>query len=383
MAPSSLTPPTVGLVVNPIAGLGGQAGLHGTDAPDAPQRALSLGIRPMASIRAAAALAELDDVKLLTAGGVMGADAALLAGHDCSIIYTPPAPRTEALDTRRAVTALRQAGADLILFAGGDGTARDVMQGADGAPALGVPAGVKMHSSVFALSPRAAGVTARHFLATPHRPTSWREVLDVDFHWQPVLHGEMRVPDQPRRVQRPKQRLSAGENLAALGHALAEELEEGVTYLVGPGRTAKSVLGDLGLETGLLGVDVLRDRRVVRADASEDQLAQALSTAHKLRLLISPVGGQGFLLGRGNQQLSTRILKRTVRDGMRVASPLSKLMALGGRPLLIETDDVELATLFRPYVRVLIAPGREILYPVRIEYWKSPRRVKPVPASTP
>ncbi|MGA0121568.1 MAG: ATP-NAD kinase family protein, partial [Gaiellales bacterium] len=144
----------IGLVVNPVAGLGGAVGLKGTDG--LVEEALARGAVPRASDRAAAAIAALPaDVPVATAAGAMGEDALQRAGRTPALLVPGGALTTTADDTRQAVRALADAGVELLLFAGGDGTARDVCAAVgDATPALGIPAGVKIQSAAFAESPR-------------------------------------------------------------------------------------------------------------------------------------------------------------------------------------------------------------------------------------
>lgn len=186
----------LGLVVNPIAGMGGRVALKGTDGPEALRLARARGAVPVAPQRAARALAQLalqaPDVRLLAAPGPMGADLALGAGLHTEATSGTPTDDTSAADTRDAAAEMRARGVDLLLFAGGDGTARDIHAaiGAD-LPLLGIPTGVKMHSGVFAVSPAAAGTAAAAYLRAPALHEA--EIVDED-----RLYGVVRVPRQPR-----------------------------------------------------------------------------------------------------------------------------------------------------------------------------------------
>ncbi|MFB8036799.1 ATP-NAD kinase family protein, partial [Streptomyces sp. NPDC056004] len=329
----------VGLVVNPVAGLGGRVGLGGTDGPDRARTALSLGARPLAGARAAAALGELaaragepdrNGLLVVTAAGRLGADSVAATGLTERIVYAAGAGRdTSAADTAAAVRAVVAEGVDLLLFAGGDGTARDVF-GALGSPGsssspgvvpcpvLGVPTGVKMHSAVFAVSPRAAGEVAAAWLArTGGVRLRDAEVMDRDEdalgegRVTSRLFGWLPVPDVPVRVQQRKTGSTAASPGAVGGIAaeVAERVGEGLLVL-GPGGTTRAVAAALGADVSLTGVDALALRpghppRIVARDAGEDTLL-ALGPAW---IALSPIGGQGFLLGRGNQQISPRVLR--------------------------------------------------------------------------
>lgn len=377
----------VGLVVNPVAGLGGRVGLGGTDGPDRARTALSLGARPLAGARAAAALGELaartgetarDGLLVVTAAGRLGADSVAAAGLTERIVYAAGAGRdTSAADTAAAVRAVVAEGVDLLLFAGGDGTARDVL-GALGSlaevpcPVLGVPTGVKMHSAVFAVSPRAAGEVAAAWLA---RAGGVRlrdaEVMDRDEdalsegRVTSRLFGWLPVPDVPVRVQQRKTGSTAASPGAVGGIAaeVAERVGEGLLVL-GPGSTTRAVAAALGADVSLTGVDALALRpghppRIVARDAREDTLL-ALGPAW---IALSPIGGQGFLLGRGNQQISPRVLRAAGgRERLLVLCTEAKLAALGGRPLLLDTGDDALDAELSGHLPVITGRRRTSLY---------------------
>ncbi|SFY06176.1 NAD(+)/NADH kinase [Streptomyces atratus] len=374
----------VGLVVNPVAGLGGRVGLGGTDGPDRARTALSLGARPLAGARAAAALGELaarageparDELLVVTAAGPLGAESAAAAGLTERIVYAAGTGRdTSAADTAAAVRAVVAEGVGLLLFAGGDGTARDVL-GALGdvpCPVLGVPTGVKMHSAVFAVSPRAAGEVAAAWLARTGRVrVRDAEVMDRDEdalgegRVTSRLFGWLPVPDVPVRVQQRKTGSSAAlpEAVGGIAAEAAERVGAGLLVL-GPGSTTRAVAAALGADVSLTGVDVLALRpghppRVVARDAGEDALL-ALGPAW---IALSPIGGQGFLLGRGNQQISPRVLRAAGgRERLLVLCTETKLAALGGRPLLLDTGDDALDAELSGHLPVITGRRRTSLY---------------------
>ena len=262
-----------------------------------------------------------------------------------------------------------------MLFAGGDGTARDVAAAmTTDVAALGIPAGVKMYSPVFAVSPRAAGGVAAAWLAVEGGrglPVQQREVLDVDeeelhrVRVEPRLFGTLAVPHRPGRTQARKAATPAGEEAAVRGaaRAAASAMQPGVRYLLGPGGTMTELARVLGVPKSPLGVDVVLDGRIVRARASEaellDEIRRGPATA-----VVTVIGGQGFLLGRGNQQLSARVIRAIGDDPLLVVAPEQKLIDLGGRPLLVDTGDAEVDAALAGFARVITGPGTTSIYPV-------------------
>lgn len=365
----------LGLVVNPVAGLGGPAGLKGSDGTATQELARARGAEPHAGGRAVRALrvlaATLPDVVVLTASGPMGADAVAAVGLRTDVVWTPAASATRGADTTAATAAVVAAGAGLVLFVGGDGTARDVVAGnAADALVLGVPAGVKMYSSCFAVSPEAAGATAVRWL-TEGVPTREAEVLDIDEEalrtgrTEPRLHALVRVPawasrTQARKAPTPESEAAAVQAAAA---GLRAGLEPGVRYLLGPGGTLAELGRQLGLDVSPLGVDVVLDGELLARDASEAELLTHV-TAGPARAVVTVIGGQGFVLGRGNQQLSPRVLRALASDPLLVVATQQKLLDLAGRPLLVDTGDPELDAGFAGHVRVVTGPGSVAVYPI-------------------
>ncbi|GII62508.1 hypothetical protein Skr01_25930 [Sphaerisporangium krabiense] len=373
---------TVGLVVNPVAGLGGPAGLKGSDGADVQREALARGSVPRAGARAARAvralLAAAPGVRLVTMAGAMGEDSVRAAGGSPRLTgEARPAGATSAADTRAAVAAMAEA--DLVLFAGGDGTARDVLDalrplGADAPAVLGVPAGVKVYSGCFAVSPAAAGLVAAGY--TPGAVAE-AEVVDLDEELYrdglvgPRLYGTVRVPADARRLSGRKTGSSAAGPGSAEGVAreVVSRMRPGVRYALGPGATTMAVGRELGLATTLLGVDVVEAGprpRLLGADVTEARLFD-LVRGHEALLVLSVIGGQGFVLGRGNQQISPRVLRAVARGGpgrraLVVLATQQKLAGLRGRPLLADTGDPDTDLGLAGHVQVITGHHESTVY---------------------
>lgn len=366
--------PSAGLIVNPVAGLGGAVGLKGSDGADLQARARSLGAVPHAAERAGRALTRLECrtpvVTIVAAPGELGANVA--ATHSLPVDVLPIPVRTgptTADDTRAAARELVSRGVDLILFAGGDGTTRDLHDAVgDAVPVLGIPTGVKMHSGVFATTPESAGDAAAAFLAAGDAAlTREGEVVDLDEELDGViatrLYGALRVPDDPHRVQPMKASapsVSDEAALAAVCASIADGMDPRRLYVVGPGTTMRRVLERLGLEKTLLGIDVVRAGRLVAADASEQQLLELLED-EPATLVVGVVGGQGALVGRGNQQLSPAVIRRIGAENIEIVADLHKLLALDPPALHVDTGDPALDEELCGYRRVHVAPGRTLV----------------------
>ncbi len=365
----------LGLIVNPVAGLGGRVGLKGSDGAEIQRRARELGAEPHAHDRAVEALARLrqvDELEIVTYPDEMGENAARAVGFEPTVLGLITPGATTAEDTREAAREMQQHGVDLLLFAGGDGTARDVYEaiGSSGLPALGIPAGVKIHSAVYATHPRSAGELAALYLQGRVAELREAEVMDIDevaFRQGSLsarLYGYLRVPFRSRLVQSQKVP-SSGEaaSLAAIAEDVAAKMEPGVLYILAPGTTTRAIAEALGVEKTLLGVDVVesgqwsvdsgqREVRLVAADVNEAELL-ALIEGREARIVVTPIGGQGYLFGRGNQQISPRVIERVGPENVVVVSTPDKLHALGTAPLLVDTGDRAVDETLSGYVMVV------------------------------
>ncbi|MEU4698521.1 ATP-NAD kinase family protein [Nonomuraea dietziae] len=392
----------VGLVVNPVAGLGGAAGLKGSDGEQVQREALARGATPRAGERAARAvralLARRPGTRVVTVPGSMGEHSARDAGAPCVLVRPSPsssadpgsAGATTARDTRQAVVAL--ADVDLLLFAGGDGTARDVLDavrelGDQAPPVLGIPAGVKVYSGCFAVSPAAAGFLAagyasglRHGPGTAGAGTVEAEVVDLDEERyrqglvSPRLYGSLRVP-AARAALSGRKSGSSGvvpASVEGIAREVVARMRPGVRYVLGPGATTQAVGRELGLTTTLLGVDVVEadDGGVlVAGDVSEAELF-ALVTGREAVVVLSVIGGQGFVLGRGNQQVSPRVIDAVIGCGdatgrrLLVLATPQKLAALRGRPLLADSGDEDLDRKLSGHVQVITGYRESTIYQI-------------------
>jgi predicted polyphosphate/ATP-dependent NAD kinase len=355
--------------------MGGRLAFKGSDDVALVAAARQRGETPVAPARATEALrplAALDaGVDVLAYAGEMGEQEALDAELAPTVLGTTTAV-TSAEDTRAAAQAMADQDVDLLLFAGGDGTAVDVLQAiGDRVPVLGIPAGVKMHSAVFAVNPRSAGELAAHIAQDGVHNLRRAEVMDVDEALLRAgavsarLHGFMNVPDARRHLQNAKARSLGSESLAqeAIAHHLVDNVLGERTWLIGPGTTTGAVLALLGVQKTLLGVDVIRGGARLIADADEKTLIELLRT-EDAGIVVTPVGGQGFLFGRGNQQVSASVIDQVDRERIVVVATEAKIARLGGAPLRVDTGEPALDARLAGYTRIQVGYNREIVYPV-------------------
>ena len=367
----------LGLIINPVAGLGGSVGLKGTDGAETVERALALGATPRAGARAAIALeriaADLPQLQVLTGPGDLGEDQARAAGFSPVVLGDRSPGRTTPADTHRLARELAAHGVDLILFAGGDGTARDICAAIGTAvPALGIPSGVKMHSAVFATTPGAAGQAALHHLGATTPRVREAEVMDIDeqaFRNGEVsarLYGVLLTPVTRGLLQGLKAGRGGGEpaELAAIAADVVQHLRHDELTLLGPGTTTRAVLDHLGLTGTLLGVDVLYRGDILKRDATERDLLGFLAETPG-RIIVTPIGGQGYIFGRGNQQLSPAVLRQSGLHTITIIATPGKIATLPDHTLRVDTGDEDLDAELRGYRRVITGYGAESVLPVR------------------
>jgi predicted polyphosphate/ATP-dependent NAD kinase len=370
----------LGFVVNPLAGVGGPAANKGSD--DSRIQAMArAGDLPLSAPRRARTFIEHLQIPpdcrftLVTVAGLMGAEIVAGMPWDVELVDYTPAEQTTAQDTQGAVQALVAAQVDLLVFVGGDGTARDVCAVIPPRqPALGVPAGVKMHSGVYAINPQMAAELVSLLLRGELVNLAMREVRDIDedaFRRGVVKSrhfGELLTPEEGRFVQHVKQGGLEVEDLVLLDIAeqLRSEVEEDNTLVIwGPGSTTLNAMRNLNMEGTLLGVDVSLNGEVVARDADAKTVLDHLQHHDgPVLLIVTAIGGQGHIIGRGNQQLSPELLRRVGRDNLRVIATKTKLKTLAGRPLEIDSGDAEIDRTWQGYIPVITGYEDTVLYPL-------------------
>ena len=363
-------PARLGLIVNPIAGMGGSVGLHGTDG-DSYRKAEALGATRIAGKRAGRALYHLassrPDAGMVTVSGSMGHDAARAAGFDPEVVSVPSEPTTPE-DTRRAARVMQAAGVDLILFAGGDGTARDIVgEVGQDVPVVGIPTGVKMHSAVFGNTPESAATMAARFLRSPDQvPLVRREVLDASGPGQVAGFSVASVPFVRDLLQPGKATVPLGDDgsIDRLCASIASGMVEEHVYVLGPGTTVARIADHLGLDGTMAGVDAIVNKQLAIADATYQQLLDLLDTGLPATVLLGVIGGQGFLLGRGNQQIGPEVIRRVGEQNVMILAGEEKVRSLDPPVLRVDTGIETSEPVMLGYRRVHTAPGRSTVMKV-------------------
>ena len=376
----SLQRKKLGLIVNPVAGMGGRVGLKGTDGASIVAEARLLGAIPESPKRASEALRVIfkikNEIELLTYPGEMGEDIARDLGFVPRVIGSIVPGQTTSEDTRRASLELESLGVKLLLFAGGDGTARDVYRAIGHSKemsVLGIPTGVKMHSAVFALNPRTAGEIAVSFLLADRPSVTDAEVMDIDensFRRGVIaarLYGYLQIPEERRLMQSVKSGGIQTQKQVIQGIAadLLKNGEKDSVYLYGPGTTTRDILAEFGLEKTLLGVDVVLGPQIIAKDVNEQELHRLIDgRENKSKIVVSVIGKQGYIFGRGNQQLSCEIIKKVGRENIIVVASKEKLASLEGRPLLVDTGSEEVDKMLSGYMKVITGYEDYVVYKV-------------------
>jgi len=359
----------IGLLVNPIAGMGGRVGLKGTDG--VVKEAIRRGAKPVAPRRAREFLDALKslrvpDVSLTACPGPMGAGVCRQVGFKHDVVDVAIGTETASEDTVRCVKALYKSGVRFIVFVGGDGTARDILDAVTEGDlsdlmVLGVPSGVKMYSGIFVVNPRDAAEVIR-VMREGNTGTTEFEVMDADEEairqdkFIVRLYGYLKGPSVPARFQGSKQ-ISAEttdeqEAQEAIARYVLETLPKGATLILGPGTTVKTLAGLLGVKKTTLGVDLFHNG-TIQNDVNESKILDLVQEFSDVWIIVSPIGHQGVLFGRGNQQISPRVIERVGRDHIRVLCTLSKLRGIEGESLRVDTGDPSVDQMLRGYMRVI------------------------------
>jgi len=376
----------LGFIINPIAGIGGSVALKGSDGME--KHALALGAKPQANARATLALEILlpyqDEIVIYTANDQMGEQCARELGFNVEVLYQAKQKDTISDDSKLAAQALLTHGVDIILFAGGDGTARDIANVVatddeyQQVPVLGIPAGCKIHSGVYAITPKAAGRIIELMVTKELVTLTTGDVMDIDesLFRQGIVkakrYSEMQIPSELRYVQAVKSGGKENDELV-LQDIAANVIEEMNDYddrqfIIGSGSTTAFLMAELALDNTLLGVDIVSEQLLVDSDVTEAKLYKIITEYQGIsRLVITLIGGQGHVFGRGNQQLSPRVIRSILAqpggsDNILILATKAKLSALANKPLISDTGDAELDQALSGYMAITTGYKDQVLY---------------------
>jgi predicted polyphosphate/ATP-dependent NAD kinase len=368
----------LGVVINPYSGIGGALALKGSDGADIRDLALSSGAEKLSGKKMTIALQALlplkEQLELFTASGEMGEDVLSAMGFSCTVVYQHQETQTESSDTTDAALKLLEQNVDLILFAGGDGTARNICEVINTkCPVVGVPAGCKIHSGVYAITPKAAGKVVAQVAKGELVSLMVGEVKDIDeseFRVGRVLakhYGEMLVPQELAYIQAVKMGGKESDELVLsdiAAHVIELMDDEPDTlFVMGSGSTVESIMDEMGLQNTLLGVDLIQNKRVIENDLTATALL-GYCQDKAFKIVLTLIGGQGHILGRGNQQLSAELINMAGKQNLLVVATKAKLQNLNGKPLVSDTGDEHLDEFLAGPIPVITGFHDLVLYPI-------------------
>lgn len=372
----------IGLIINPLAGIGGRVALKGSDGEAIQRLAQQRGAIPLAQQRAEQALTLIsqhkDKVRIYTAAQNMGEDLCKRLGFMVTVVSQPGSENTTADDTENAVLQCLNQGVDLLVFVGGDGTARNVYHALQNAnenshtipPVIGVPAGCKIHSSVYAVTPTHAGELLALLIKGRALSLTEASVMDIDedeFRQDRVkarLYGYLQVPAENQFMQNMKEGGITHEELALQDIAafMVETMQDDCLYLIGSGTTPKALLDEMQLPATLLGIDAVLNQEIVESDINEERILELLEKHENVRLIITIIGGQGHVFGRGNQQISPQVIKHLGMSNIDIISTAEKIHSLNGQPMRVDTGDEALNKSLYGMVPVITGYDEKTLY---------------------
>jgi len=378
----------IGFVINPLAGIGGSVGLKGSDGKDIVDLALSRGAQPQATARAMLAMQEIkqagtnaEQFSFLTAGDSMGETVLRALDLPCEVLYKSGGQTTPE-DTKKVIALFVENNIDLLVFVGGDGTARDVLdalssnneQGSLQTPVVGIPAGVKIHSAVYSITPLHAGEIINLILEGEPLTLHEAQVMDLDeqaFREGKVIakcYGYLSVPVDDTRMQLIKQGGIDSDEAALQDMAadIIETMEQDVYYLIGSGSTTAEIMNQLSLPNTLLGIDIVFSEELIASDVDERSILEIINN-HPVKIIVTVIGGQGHVFGRGNQQLSGKIIGHVInqpggQSNIIIIATNEKLRSLGTHPMIADTGSNDLDTQLAGLYTVVTGYQQKTLY---------------------
>ena len=368
-----------GFLINPWAGIGGQVALKGSDGEAIREKAIQRGAKQNAEYRAEVALSNClplkDKIEFITVAGDMGANLLGQLGFNFTTIYSPKNNPTNAEDSIRAIQKMQQYSIDILIFAGGDGTARDVYDAQQQPfPVIGIPAGTKIHSGVYCITPKAAGELIAQVVAGRIVGLTKASVMDIneDLFRQGKLqakqYGELYTANEPLLIQASKSGAIANQEveLLDLAEGIVEEMQQDHLYIMGSGSTIAALMEQLTLENTLLGIDIVLNGKVIGKDVTAEHLKNIIKAHEDLpkTLFVTVIGGQGHVFGRGNQQLTAENLQRIGKYNIQILATQSKLDSLEGRPLIVDSGDSEMDRWLSGRWTITVGYKQTVLYPM-------------------
>jgi predicted polyphosphate/ATP-dependent NAD kinase len=352
----------IGFLINPIAGMGGKVGLKGTDLKE--EEALRLGAKEVSEHRALEFLEHLSfDIEFLTCSGKMGENALKSKNFKYQVVYVSR-PKTDKTDTIAAVNEFLKLKVDLIIFVGGDGTARDIASVCNGTLIVGIPSGVKMYSGVFANRPKEAADILKKFLED-RTDIIDAEILDIDEeayrenNLNIKFYKTVRILYVPELMQQSKAEYYGSaeeEDKQGIAEYLYDTMSPDTLYLIGAGTTAKKILELCYLTGTLLGIDAMYDRKLVGKDLNEVKILELLKNYKNKKIILSPIGNQGFILGRGNLQISEKVLEFFEKEDLIIVATELKLRNL--QFLKIDTGSEKIDEKLKGYYKIIVGYQR-------------------------
>jgi len=359
----------IGLIVNPISGLGGPLGLKGSDSDNIWDHVSDVYNLPSLQ-RTYDTLNNIDSkivdkIIFYTGNELLGEYLLKQFDFKYKIVYTSKIQRTSRNDTYELLKAFKTQNVNLIVFAGGDGTSSDLIKIIDtDIPVVGIPVGVKMYSSIFPLSPIYSSKIISEFCSYHELKFILREVSDLDdrnIHKGITTTKFIGYLNTPLNLDDNYLQESKGSSISDEGNEIDNLIEDFIdrytsmdTYIFGPGSTTNTILKSIDIEGTLLGFDIIKNKKLVYKDCSENDIYNYLNTnqGKDSKLVLTVIGNQGFLFGRGNQQISPRILNKIDKNNLLIYSTKTKLDSLNNE-ILIDTGDLITDKKFSGYVNII------------------------------
>lgn len=375
----------IGFLMNPYAGIGGRAGLKGSDNLEKVKELLHHGYEKTAEKRAEICMRQIENLsgyRLFSASGEMGENLLNRLGLPCEVI--PCNTVTTREDTCKCAGRMNELGVEFLVFCGGDGTARDICKAVDSQiPVLGIPAGVKMYSACYAKNPFQAGELLAGWLSGKKMSCELREVLDIEESdldsrsVSPRLYGFLNVPNDGIHIQKAKEVYTgAGEEAECVAQAAVGRMKKDWIYIIGPGGTTWKIkellcknLEEQNPQKEIIhgtvrGVDVVKNGKIIIRDAGEKELWELTCKYEQIKIMVTCIGGNGFLFGRGNQQISPRMIRKIGKEQIEIIATKEKLAGLGGEPMHVDTGDVETDQYLKGCYKIIFHDTESAVYKV-------------------